>query len=76
MNGRLVPDGIDWSSGAWFALTHDPFLIHFLHRWWAWFLVAALVVFARKREADRPPRLDCHPFGIRHPDTPRHRHGR
>ena len=44
MNDRLLPDGIDWSSGAWFALTHDPFLIHFLHRWWAWAAVAALVV--------------------------------
>lgn len=48
MNDRLVPDGIDWTRGIGFALTHDPFLIHFLHRWWAWVVVAALVVFARK----------------------------
>jgi cytochrome c oxidase assembly protein subunit 15 len=48
MNDRLVPDGIDWSHGIGFALTHDPFLLHFLHRWWAWVVVAALVVFARK----------------------------
>lgn len=47
MNGRLVPDGIDWSRGALFASTHDPFLIHFLHRWWAWVVVAVLVIFAR-----------------------------
>lgn len=47
MNDRLVPDGIDWSMGIGFALTHDPFLIHFLHRWWAWVAVAALVVLAR-----------------------------
>ena len=48
MQGKLYPEGIDWSQGALFALTHDPFLLHFLHRWWAWVVVAVLVVFARK----------------------------
>jgi len=48
MNGHFVPDGIDWSRGAGFALTHDPFLLHFVHRWWAWIVVAVLVIFARK----------------------------
>ena len=48
MNGRFVPDGIDWSHGAAFALTHDPFLLHFVHRWWAWVVVAVLVLFARQ----------------------------
>jgi cytochrome c oxidase assembly protein subunit 15 len=48
MNGRFVPDGIDWSRGALFAMTHDLYLLHFLHRWWAWVVVAVLVGFARK----------------------------
>src|SRR6476660_4345411 len=48
MNGRFVPEGIDWSKGAGFALTHDPFLLHVMHRWWAWVVVAVLVLFARK----------------------------
>jgi cytochrome c oxidase assembly protein subunit 15 len=48
MNGRFVPDGIDWSNGPAFAMTHDLFLLHFMHRWWAWVVVAVLVVFARK----------------------------
>jgi cytochrome c oxidase assembly protein subunit 15 len=48
MNGHFVPEGIDWSHGVGFALTHDPFLLHFMHRWWAWAVVAVLVVFARK----------------------------
>jgi len=48
MNGRFVPDGIDWSHGFGFALTHDPFLLHFVHRWWAWVVVAVLVLFARQ----------------------------
>jgi cytochrome c oxidase assembly protein subunit 15 len=47
MQGRLVPEA-DWSRGAGWALTHDPFLLHFLHRWWAWVAVAALVVLARR----------------------------
>jgi cytochrome c oxidase assembly protein subunit 15 len=48
MNGRFFPDGVDWSAGSGFAFTHDPFLLHFMHRWWAWVVVAVLVVFARK----------------------------
>jgi cytochrome c oxidase assembly protein subunit 15 len=48
MGGHLFPQGVDWSRGAWFAFTHDPFLLHFLHRWWAWVVVAVLVVFTRK----------------------------
>jgi cytochrome c oxidase assembly protein subunit 15 len=48
MNGHFVPAGIDWSNGPLFAATHDPFLLHFLHRWWAWVVVAVLVLFARQ----------------------------
>jgi cytochrome c oxidase assembly protein subunit 15 len=48
MQGRLYPEGVDWSRGVLHALTNDPFLLHFLHRWWAWVVVAALVVFARR----------------------------
>jgi cytochrome c oxidase assembly protein subunit 15 len=48
MNGHFVPEGIDWSRGPLFAATHDPFLLQFLHRWWAWVVVAVLVLFARQ----------------------------
>ncbi|MFL6760231.1 COX15/CtaA family protein [Sphingomonas sp.] len=48
MNGRFLPDGIDWSRGVGFAFTHDPYLLHFMHRWWAWVVVAVLVLFARQ----------------------------
>ena len=47
MQGRLVPE-VDLSNGLFWAATHDPFLIHWMHRWWAWIAVAALVVMARK----------------------------
>jgi cytochrome c oxidase assembly protein subunit 15 len=54
MQGKLYPDGVEWSQGALHALTSDPFLLHFLHRWWAWVVVAALVIFARRlRPVDR-----------------------
>ena len=48
MQGRLYPEGVDWSQGMLHALTNDPFLLHFLHRWWAWVVVVALVIFARR----------------------------
>ena len=51
MNDHFVPEGIDGSNGALFALTHDPFLIHFVHRWWAWGVVAVLTLFARRVKA-------------------------
>jgi heme a synthase len=52
MNGRFFPEGVDWSNGVAWALANDPFLVHFLHRWWAWVLVAALVLFARRVRSD------------------------
>ena len=53
MNGRLVPE-IDWSRGVLWTLTHDPFLLQFMHRWWAWVAVIALVWLARRvRKTDR-----------------------
>ena len=47
MNDHFVPEGIDWSRGAWFAFTNDPFLLHFLHRWWSWVAAIALLLLAR-----------------------------
>jgi heme a synthase len=51
MNGSFVPEGIDWSQGALWAMVNDPYLIHFIHRWWAWVLVATLILLARKVKA-------------------------
>jgi heme a synthase len=67
MNDHFVPDGIDWSKGALFALTNDPFLIHFTHRWWAWITVGALILLARRVKAtgDRAPSIAIHSaFGL------------
>ena len=67
MNEHLVPEGIDWTKGALLALSNDPFLIHFIHRWWAWVAVAALILLARrvKRAGARAPSIAIHSaFGI------------
>ena len=50
MQGRFFPAGIDWSKGA-AALFDDPFLIHFIHRWWAFAVVAVLVIMGRRLRA-------------------------
>jgi heme a synthase len=62
MNGRIFPEGVDWSHGPFWALANDPFLIHFLHRWWAWVVVVALVIFARRvrRSGSRPASIAIH----------------
>lgn len=49
MNERLFPAGIDWQGLSTFA--NDPFLTHFIHRWWAWVTVFALVILARRARA-------------------------
>jgi heme a synthase len=51
MNDRLVPDGIDSTKGILYALVNDPFLTHFVHRWWAWVAVIALIMLARRTRA-------------------------
>ncbi|WP_265587905.1 COX15/CtaA family protein [Sphingomicrobium arenosum] len=61
MNDAFVPAGIDWAMGPLYTLTHDPFLLHFLHRWWAWVAVAALVVLARRvKPVDRRASIAIH----------------
>ena len=67
MQGKLVPAGIDWSQGALHAFTGDPYLVHFIHRWWAWVVVGLLVVLGRKlrRAGERPASIAIHSaFGL------------
>lgn len=52
MNGRLVPAGIRWWGDFWMTMTSDPYLVYFLHRWWAWLAALVLVRLAlRTRQA-------------------------
>ncbi|RGP41916.1 Heme A synthase [Altererythrobacter insulae] len=60
MNGQFLPQP-DLSRGWLWALTHDPFLLHFLHRWWAWIAVGALIWLARRiRTKDRAASIAIH----------------
>lgn len=47
MQGRVYPEGVDWSVGVFRAFTADPYLVHFIHRWWAWGAAALLFILAR-----------------------------
>jgi cytochrome c oxidase assembly protein subunit 15 len=61
MQGKLLPAGIDWSQGFGHAMLADPFLVHFIHRWWAWVVVIVLVIFARRlRPVDRRISIAVH----------------
>ena len=67
MSDSFLPTGIDWSQGAIHAFTSDPYLVHFIHRWWAWVAVAALLVLARaaKRAGAREASIAIHSmFGV------------
>lgn len=67
MMGSLFPAGIDWSLGTFHALVYDPYLLHFVHRWWAWAVVAVLVVMGRKLKTvnARPASIAIHSaFGL------------
>ena len=61
MQGRLVPE-LDWRRGVLSTLTSDPFAVHFLHRWWAFVALAALVILARRVRAAgvRPASIAIH----------------
>jgi cytochrome c oxidase assembly protein subunit 15 len=54
MNGDLYPGATTTSAGIG-ALVNDPQLVHFIHRWWAWVAVGALILLARaaKTAGDR-----------------------
>tara|TARA_B100000953_G_scaffold171530_1_gene141372 strand:+ start:2945 stop:4015 length:1071 start_codon:yes stop_codon:yes gene_type:complete len=56
MNGRFFPAGVDWSHGLLYAVSNDPFLVYFLHRWWAFVALAAVIMLARgaRRAGVRP----------------------
>jgi cytochrome c oxidase assembly protein subunit 15 len=46
MNDLFYPAGVIWDGGFFAALSSDPILTHFIHRWWAWGVAAALGLLA------------------------------
>jgi heme a synthase len=66
MNGRFFPGPTIEGRPMLDSLINDPAIVHFVHRWWAWAAVAALVVLARAtRAVDRRASIAIHSaFGI------------
>ena len=62
MNDHLVPEGIGWTGSLWATLSSDPYLVHFLHRWWAWVAAAGLFMLAAraKRAGQRRASIAIH----------------
>lgn len=54
MNGQWVP-GVTHQGLSFFRMiVDDPAIVHFIHRWWAWVAVVALILLARRaRKIDR-----------------------
>lgn len=46
MYGSFKPPLVDFSGGIWTKLNNDHYVIHFVHRWWAWVTVGVLFVVA------------------------------
>jgi cytochrome c oxidase assembly protein subunit 15 len=59
MNDHFVPEGIEWLGSLWATMSSDPYLVHFIHRWWAWVAAAMLILLARKakRAGQRGPSI-------------------
>jgi cytochrome c oxidase assembly protein subunit 15 len=66
MNGRFFPGATIAGRPFLDALFNDPAIVHFVHRWWAWVTVAALIVLARAtRATDRRASIAIHTaFGL------------
>jgi cytochrome c oxidase assembly protein subunit 15 len=62
MNGSFWPGASQQDESLLHAVTADPAIVHFIHRWWAWGVVALLVVLARKVKAagDRRAAIAIH----------------
>ncbi len=60
MNGRIFPENADWAGLQ--SLVNDPYITHFVHRWWAFVAVAALVVLSRaaRSAGNRPASVAIH----------------
>ncbi|MDQ2877943.1 MAG: COX15/CtaA family protein [Pseudomonadota bacterium] len=48
MNGTVFPAPTQAGRSFVDALFDDPAIVHFVHRWWAWIVLAGIVVLARK----------------------------
>jgi cytochrome c oxidase assembly protein subunit 15 len=62
MNGAIWPGPTQNGRGFVEALTYDPAIVHFLHRWFAFAVLAVVIVLARRLKAigARPASIALH----------------
>lgn len=62
MNGTIWPGPTTLGQSPAGMAINDPAVVHFIHRWWAWVVVAGLIVLARatKRAGDRRASIWIH----------------
>ncbi len=48
MNGHVFPGTTQAGESLGHALVADPAIVHFIHRWLAWGVLAMLVIMARR----------------------------
>ncbi|MBR0553824.1 COX15/CtaA family protein [Sphingomonadaceae bacterium LXI357] len=61
INGHFFPAAEFASHSLGDALFNDPYVVHFIHRWWAWVALGFLIVLARKvRPVDRRASIAIH----------------
>ncbi|MDE1918021.1 MAG: COX15/CtaA family protein [Sphingomonadales bacterium] len=62
MNGTFWPGASQSGESLGHAITADPAIVHFIHRWWAWVVVALLIMLARRVKAagDRRASIAIH----------------
>ncbi len=51
MNGQFFPGTTQSGRSLFDAIFNDPAIVHFIHRWWAWVVVGALILLARRVKA-------------------------
>jgi heme a synthase len=57
MNGRFFPAD-EWALRRPLdAIVNDPYVVHFIHRWWAWVAVAGLILLARAAKRAGHPKV-------------------
>lgn len=66
MNGHFYPGPTIIGRPFTDAMINDPAVVHFIHRWWAWVAVTALILLARAaRKGDRRASVAVHAaFGV------------
>lgn len=62
MNGRVFPTAEFFARRVPDALINDPYVVHFVHRWWAFVAFVGLMILARaaKRAGDRRAAVMIH----------------